>query len=154
MEALKFEEMYKVKPKSYENANNVNFVRLFMHSTLSDNVDEVKNYVQPLQPVQILPDVDNMKDFPAITLYPKLEMIRRVRRVYDIRRKKLLYCKPKGSSSTASLFLLAFVYRTHNSLCKYTLMDIAHHGHWKIDEFNLTGIEEEAGKEAENATDD
>ena len=87
---------------------------------------EVKLNILPLQPVQILPDVDMWRDFPSMFLLPKLEMTGRIRRVYDRKGNKQLFSKPRKSTSNGSLFLFSVIYCTQNSVCQCTLMDIAH----------------------------
>ena len=117
-------ETFLVKPKSYRDDSRVTFVKLVFRYSSQGNKEEVKRNILPLQPVQILPDADNWRDFPPIFLLPKLEMTGRIRRVYDRKRNKQLYSKPRKSTSTESLFLFFVMYRTQNSVCQCTLMDI------------------------------
>ena len=105
-------ETFLVKPKSYKDASRVTFVKLVFRYSSRGNKEEVKRNILPLQPVQILPDVDNRRDFLPIFLLPKLEMTGRIRRGYDRKRNKQLYSKPRKSTSTGSL-LLFFCYLSY-----------------------------------------
>ena len=142
-------ETFLVKPKSYKDASRVTFVKLVFRYSSQRNKEEVKRNILPLQPVQILPDVDNWRDFPPIFLLPKLEMTGRIRRVYDRKRNKQLYSKPGKSTSTESLFLFFVMYRTQNSVCQCTLMDITHNGYMKIDGVDFSGVKDKAANVAE-----
>ena len=135
-------ETFSVKPKSYKDASRVTFVKLVFHYSSQGNKEEVKRNILPLLPVQILPDVDNWRDFPPIFLLPKLEMTGRIRRVYDRKRNKQLYSKPRKSTSTGSFFLFFVICRTQNSVCQCTLMDINHNGYLKIDGVDFSGVKD------------
>ena len=142
-------ETFLVKPKSYRDASRVTFVKLVFRYSSQGNKEEVKRNILPLQPVQILPDVDNSRDFPPVFLLPKLEMTERIRRVYGRKRNKQLYSKPRKSTSTESLFLFFVMYRTQNSVCQCTLMDITHNGYMKIDRVEFSGVKDKASNVAE-----
>ena len=121
-------ETFLVKPKSYRDASRVTLVKLVFRYSSQGNKEEVKRNILPLQPVQILPDVDNWRDFPPILLLPKLERTGRIRRVYDRKRNKQLYSKPRKSTSTESLFLVfRYVSYTEFSLPVHT---DGHYSQW------------------------
>ena len=140
-------ETFLVKPKSYKDASRVTFVKLVFRYSSQGNKEEVKRNILPLQPVQILSDVDNWRDFPPICLLLKLEMTGRTRRVYDRKRNKQLYSKPRKSTSTGSLFLFFVIYRTQNSICHRTLVDITHNRYLKI--VDCSGVKDKAANVAE-----
>ena len=142
-------ETFLVKPKSHKDASRVTFVKLVFRYSSQGNKEEVKRNILPLQPVQVLPDVDNWRDFPPIFLPPKLEMTGRIRQVYDRKRNKQLFSKPRKSTSTGSLFLFFVIYRTQNSVCQCTLMDITHDGHLKIDGVDCSEVKDKAANVAE-----
>ena len=136
-------ETFLVKPKRYKDASRVTFVKLVFRYSSQGNKAEVKRNILPLQPVQILPDVDNLRDFLPVFLLPKLDTTGRIRRVYDRKRNKQLYSKPRKSTSTWITFLV-FRYLSYS---EFSLS--VHTGYLKIDGVDFSGVKDKAANVAE-----
>ena len=121
-------EIFLVKPKSYKDASRVTFVKLVFRYSSQRNKEEVKRNIVPLQPVQILPDVDNWRDFPPIFLLPNLEMTGRIRRVYDRKRNHAtLFKTQKEHINWITFLVFRYLSYTEFSLPVYT---DGHYSQW------------------------